>query len=67
MRKKYNEFGQKNGGGGVEENVDPEEVFGKMFGGDRFEDLIGVVSIGEEIQRCANGRQGYEGRVPAAA
>lgn len=28
---------------------DPEEVFGKMFGGDRFEDLIGNISIGESI------------------
>lgn len=26
---------------------DPEEVFGKMFGGDRFDDLIGQISIGE--------------------
>jgi hypothetical protein len=25
---------------------DPEEVFGKMFGGDKFEDLIGQISIG---------------------
>ena len=28
---------------------DPEEVFGKMFGGDRFEELIGQISIGESI------------------
>lgn len=27
--------------------ADPEEVFGKMFGGDRFEDLIGQISIGQ--------------------
>lgn len=47
QRKKYNEFGQKNGGGGNDAAFhDPEEVFGKMFGGDRFEDLIGSVSIG---------------------
>lgn len=25
---------------------DPEEVFGKMFGGDKFEDLIGTLNIG---------------------
>lgn len=47
LRKKYNEFGQKNGGGGADEGLqDPEEVFGKMFGGDRFDDLIGTISIG---------------------
>lgn len=51
LRRKYNEFGQKNGGGGGSEPAggfqDPEEVFGKMFGGDRFEDWIGTISIGE--------------------
>jgi DnaJ-class molecular chaperone len=50
LRHKYNEFGQKNGGGVAEPAggfSDPEEVFGKMFGGDRFEDLIGQISIGE--------------------
>lgn len=26
---------------------DPEEVFGKMFGGDRFDDFIGQISIGK--------------------
>lgn len=47
-RKQYNEFGQKNGGGGGAEDaqIDPEEVFGQMFGGTRFEDLIGTISIG---------------------
>lgn len=45
LRHKYNEFGQKNGG--AEDQLhDPEEVFGKMFGGDRFEELIGDISIG---------------------
>jgi len=49
LRHKYNEFGQKNGGGSTEPAggfQDPEEVFGKMFGGDKFEDLIGQISIG---------------------
>lgn len=52
LRHKYNEFGQKNGGGVAEPEggfADPEEVFGKMFGGDRFEDLIGQISIGQSI------------------
>ena len=49
LRRKYNEFGQKNGGGVAEPAggfQDPEEVFGSMFGGERFVDLIGVISIG---------------------
>lgn len=49
LRHKYNEFGQKNGGGAAEPDggfQDPEEVFGKMFGGDRFEEWIGTISIG---------------------
>ena len=50
LRHKYNEFGQKNGGGMAEPAggfQDPEEVFGKMFGGDKFDLLIGQISIGE--------------------
>ncbi|ORY31242.1 putative chaperone regulator [Naematelia encephala] len=53
LRHKYNEFGQKNGGGAAEPAggfSDPEEVFGKMFGGDRFEDLIGDISIGKDMK-----------------
>ncbi|WVR08665.1 hypothetical protein IAU60_005723 [Kwoniella sp. DSM 27419] len=53
LRRKYNEFGQKNGGGVAEPAggfQDPEEVFGKMFGGDRFEDLIGTISIGKDMK-----------------
>ncbi|BEJ15054.1 hypothetical protein CspHIS471_0408210 [Cutaneotrichosporon sp. HIS471] len=51
-RKSYNEFGQKNGGGGgaEETQIDPEEVFGQMFGGTRFEDLIGTISIGKDMK-----------------
>ncbi|WRT70758.1 uncharacterized protein IL334_007757 [Kwoniella shivajii] len=53
LRRKYNEFGQKNGGGVAEPAggfQDPEEVFGKMFGGDRFEDFIGQISIGKDMK-----------------
>jgi DnaJ-class molecular chaperone len=56
LRHKYNEFGQKNGGGMSEPAggfQDPEEVFGKMFGGDRFDDLIGQISIGERYGTLA--------------
>lgn len=48
-RRKYNEYGpaskqQENG------FVDPEQVFSSLFGGERFEDLIGKVSIGAEMK-----------------
>lgn len=71
-RKKYNEFGpaskqQENG------FVDPEEVFSSLFGGERFEDIIGKVSIGAEMkaslqrehdqQEKESGAQGGSGAV----
>nr|ODN95982.1 chaperone regulator [Cryptococcus depauperatus CBS 7855] len=55
LRHKYNEFGQKNGGGLSEPEGgfhDPEEVFGQMFGGDRFEVLIGNISIGRDMKEA---------------
>jgi hypothetical protein len=80
LRHKYNEFGQKNGGGSAEPAggfSDPEEVFGKMFGGDRFEDLIGQISIGGScfflfnlrlIWTCADPyRKGHEGCISTTA
>lgn len=36
---------------------DPEEVFGKMFGGDKFEDLIGTLNIGMYSRRSNLTRQ----------
>jgi len=53
LRHKYNEFGQKNGGGVAEPAggfQDPEEVFGKMFGGEQFEEYIGQISIGKDMK-----------------
>lgn len=37
LRRKYNEYGQKNGGGSEPAGgfQDPEEVFGSLFGGER--------------------------------
>ena len=76
LRHKYNEFGQKNGGGVAEPAggfQDPEEVFGKMFGGDRFDDFIGQISIGTCSPPFFRGvligrfREGYEGCIPTAA
>lgn len=67
-RHKYNEFGASTPGLVLEDGfVDPEEVFGSLFGGARFADVIGKVSIGremkealqqdeEELERQANGQ-----------
>ncbi|TYJ55225.1 hypothetical protein B9479_004055 [Cryptococcus floricola] len=63
LRHKYNEFGQKNGGGMSEPEGgfhDPEEVFGKMFGGDRFEVLIGNISIGKDMKQAFQQQEGED-------
>ncbi|KAL7414505.1 X-domain of DnaJ-containing-domain-containing protein [Mrakia frigida] len=51
LRKKYNEFGSK---GNAPENgfVDPEEVFGSLFGGEKFNDMIGQISIGRSMKEA---------------
>ncbi|KZV63053.1 DnaJ-domain-containing protein [Peniophora sp. CONT] len=49
LRHKYNEFGPKESApeGGY---VDPEEVFGAMFGGDRFLPIIGNISLAHDMK-----------------
>jgi DnaJ domain len=49
LRKKYNEFGPKESApeGGY---VDPEEVFGAIFGGDRFVPIIGTISLAKDMK-----------------
>ncbi|KAF8633783.1 hypothetical protein AX15_001256 [Amanita polypyramis BW_CC] len=49
LRKRYNEFGAKAGTpeGGY---MDPEEVFGTMFGGERFVPIIGNISLAKEMK-----------------
>ncbi|KAI0699491.1 DnaJ-domain-containing protein [Cerioporus squamosus] len=70
LRRKYNEFGPKESApeGGF---VDPEEIFGTIFGGERFVPIIGNISLakdmkaalqeeaeeGEEVQRDSKGRE----------
>lgn len=53
-RKKYNEFGASAGkaGGGEDGQgvVDPEAVFSSLFGGERFVDIIGTISLGQEMK-----------------
>ena len=70
LRHKYNEFGPQTPGLTPEDGfVDPEEVFGSLFGGDKFQDIIGTISIGrdmkealqqdsEELEKQANGTAG---------
>jgi curved DNA-binding protein CbpA len=50
-RKKYNEFGAKEGApeGGY---VDPEEVFSTIFGGERFVPIIGDISLGKDMKEA---------------
>ncbi|KAJ7641339.1 X-domain of DnaJ-containing-domain-containing protein, partial [Roridomyces roridus] len=49
LRKKYNEFGPKESApeGGF---VDPEEVFGAIFGGDKFMPIIGNISLARDMK-----------------
>jgi len=49
LRKKYNEFGQKEGtpDAGF---VDPEEIFSAIFGGERFVPIIGHISLGKDMK-----------------
>lgn len=49
LRKKYNEFGPKESApeGGY---VDPEEVFGAIFGGERFVPIIGEISLARDMK-----------------
>ncbi|EJD38159.1 DnaJ-domain-containing protein [Auricularia subglabra TFB-10046 SS5] len=49
LRKKYNEFGPKESApeGGF---VDPEEVFGAIFGGERFVPIIGHISLARDMK-----------------
>ncbi|KAJ6510449.1 X-domain of DnaJ-containing-domain-containing protein [Mycena sanguinolenta] len=49
LRRKYNEYGPKESApeGGF---VDPEEVFGAIFGGDRFIPIIGQISLARDMK-----------------
>lgn len=53
LRHKYNEFGASTPGLTPEDGfVDPEEVFGSLFGGERFADIIGTISIGKDMKEA---------------
>lgn len=61
LRRKYNEFGPKESApeGGF---VDPEEIFGTIFGGDRFVPIIGHISLAKDM-KAALQEEGEEGEV----
>lgn len=64
-RKKYNEYGpaSKQQESGF---VDPEQVFSSLFGGERFEDLIGKVSIGAEMKSALQKEEEQQEHDPAS-
>jgi len=64
LRKKYNEFGPKESApeGGF---VDPEEVFGAIFGGERFLPIIGHISLARDMKTAlqeADEAEGEDGK-----
>lgn len=60
LRKKYNEFGPKESApeGGY---VDPEEVFGAIFGGERFTPIIGQISLARDMKAALQEAEEAEG------
>ncbi|KAA1470783.1 DnaJ-domain-containing protein [Dentipellis sp. KUC8613] len=60
LRSKYNEFGSKESApeGGY---VDPEEVFGAIFGGDRFVPIIGHISLAKDMKTALQEAEEMEG------
>jgi len=62
LRKKYNEFGPKESApeGGY---VDPEELFGTIFGGERFTPIIGDISLAREMKAALQEAEDAEGQV----
>jgi len=61
LRRKYNEFGPKESApeGGY---VDPEEVFGAIFGGERFVSIIGNISLAKDMKSALQeAEEGEEG------
>ncbi|KAI0315419.1 DnaJ-domain-containing protein [Amylostereum chailletii] len=63
LRHKYNEFGSKESApeGGF---VDPEEVFGAIFGGDRFIPIIGNISLAHDMKTALQEADEMESEEP---
>lgn len=68
LRHIYNVNGQR-AGGGVEPAggfQDPDVVLGMMFGGERFRDLVGEISIGKDMKDAMEMEQEEEAELAAA-
>ncbi|KAK4054748.1 DnaJ-like protein [Microbotryomycetes sp. JL201] len=58
LRHTYNEFGKGKGDGTGEDGiVDPESIFSQLFGGERFQDIIGTLSLGQEMKSAMQEEQ----------
>ncbi|KAK4058150.1 DnaJ-like protein [Microbotryomycetes sp. JL221] len=58
LRHTYNEFGKGKGDGtGADGIVDPESIFSQLFGGERFQDIIGTLSLGQEMKSAMQEEQ----------
>ncbi|GAA5853473.1 hypothetical protein JCM8547_002469 [Rhodosporidiobolus lusitaniae] len=68
LRKQYNEFGRSTKDGGTaEEMVDPEAIFSTLFGGERFQDIIGTISLGSEMKSALQAEESDDEDVTPAA
>ncbi|TNY21712.1 X-domain of DnaJ-containing-domain-containing protein [Rhodotorula diobovata] len=68
LRKKYNEYGRsRKDGGEADEMVDPEAIFSTLFGGERFQDIIGTISLGSEMKSAMQADEDDDDETSAAA
>lgn len=68
MRKQYNEFGKsRKDGGEADDMVDPEAIFSTLFGGERFQDIIGTISLGSEMKSAMQADEDDEDDSAAAS
>ncbi|GAA5824841.1 hypothetical protein JCM3770_001139 [Rhodotorula araucariae] len=68
LRKQYNEFGKsRKDGGDADEMVDPEAIFSTLFGGERFQDIIGTISLGSEMKSAMQADEDEEESAASAS
>ncbi|GAA5939863.1 hypothetical protein JCM3775_007131 [Rhodotorula graminis] len=68
LRKQYNEFGKsRKDGGEADDMVDPEAIFSTLFGGERFQDIIGTISLGSEMKSAMQADEDDDDESTAAA
>lgn len=68
LRHTYNEFGKGKGDGAGEDTmVDPEAMFSQLFGGERFLDIIGSLSLGTEMKSAMQEDDDEEDATPSTS